>query len=476
MKLFKRENYLSKIRGFYHTNDIIKVITGIRRCGKSSLMQMIADEIIESGVNKENIIYINLDKKGFKSIKKADELENLIDSLSNVKGNKYLFIDEIQNVENFEDVINAYREEDEYSIFITGSNSYLLSGELITKLTGRYIEFEMFPLTFEEYLGMKEFYKYDINSNLLIELNNYIIEGGFPRTMFFDDLNDKRTYVKGIVEEIFKKDIKSRCVIRKKETFDLVMNYIINNFGCTTSINNILENLNKSGLGISKTKIIRNIKCLIDAKILYECDRFDMKSKRSLLGEKKYYIADLSFSYISNPDSRINYGPVLENVIYTYARSKSYTVTVGRIGKLECDFILKDKELNYSYRNSFLKENKDYICIETTLELTYEDSTKIKEIMDSRRQRRIDTQPLDMPSAGSVFRNPEELSAGKLIEDIGLKGYTIGGAMISPKHANFIVNTGEATYEDIIELIEEIKRKVKEEYNINLILEQEIIG
>lgn len=137
---------------------------------------------------------------------------------------------------------------------------------------------------------------------------------------------------------------------------------------------------------------------------------------------------------------------------------------------------MNNEELNYSYRNSFLKENKDYICIETTLELTNEDSSKIKEIMDSRRQRRIDTQPLDMPSAGSVFRNPEGLSAGKLIEDIGLKGYTIGGAMISPKHANFIVNTGEATYEDIIELIEYIKRKVKEEYNISLILEQEIIG
>ena len=109
MKLFKRENYLSKIRGFYHTNDIIKVITGIRRCGKSSLMKMIADEIIENGVDKENIIYINLDKKGFNHIKKADELEKLIDSLSKVKGNKYLFIDEIQNVENFEEVVNAYR-------------------------------------------------------------------------------------------------------------------------------------------------------------------------------------------------------------------------------------------------------------------------------------------------------------------------------------------------------------------------------
>lgn len=137
---------------------------------------------------------------------------------------------------------------------------------------------------------------------------------------------------------------------------------------------------------------------------------------------------------------------------------------------------MDNKDLNYSYRNSFLKENKDYICVEVTLGLTYEDSEKIKEVMDSRRQRRVDSQPLDMPSAGSVFRNPEGMSAGKLIEDIGLKGYTIGGAMVSPKHANFIVNTGEATYDDIIQLIEYIKMKVKEEYDIDLLLEQEIIG
>ena len=136
---------------------------------------------------------------------------------------------------------------------------------------------------------------------------------------------------------------------------------------------------------------------------------------------------------------------------------------------------MTNAELNYSYRNSFLKENKDYICIETTLNLTYEESDKIKEIMDNRKARRIDTQPLDMPSAGSVFRNPEGQSAGKLIEDVGLKGYTVGGAMVSPKHANFIVNVGGATSDDIIELIEYIKNKVKKEYNIDLLLEQEII-
>ena len=185
MKLFKRENYLSKIRGFYHTNDIIKVITGIRRCGKSSLMQMIADEIIESGVNKENIIYINLDKKGFKSIKKADELENLIDSLSNVKGNKYLFIDEIQNVENFEEVINAYREEDEYSIFITGSNSYLLSGELITKLTGRKIEI-IFDFTISTAYGVHNSVYIPIGKNGLI-LGAYSGYSGRRRLQVMDN-------------------------------------------------------------------------------------------------------------------------------------------------------------------------------------------------------------------------------------------------------------------------------------------------
>ena len=133
------------------------------------------------------------------------------------------------------------------------------------------------------------------------------------------------------------------------------------------------------------------------------------------------------------------------------------------------------KELEYSYRDSFLKRNKDYICIETTFIMTKEDSNKIKEKMDDRKKRRVESQPLNRPSAGSVFRNPEGLSSGKIIEDLGLKGYTIGGAMISEKHANFIINTGNATYEDIIELIELIKKKVKEEYNIDLILEQEII-
>ena len=349
MKLFKRENYLKKIRGFYDEDDIIKVITGVRRCGKSSLMEMIADELKGKGVPQENIIYIDLDKRGFRSIRTAKALEKCIDERGGAEGLKYLFIDEIQNVEDFETVINGYRTDGGWSIFITGSNSYLLSGELVTKLTGRYLEFEMFPLSFGEYENMKKFYGKHINENAQVELANYILESGFPRTVLLDDPVDKRKYVQGVINEIFEKDIRKRVKIRKRETFELVRRYIINNFGATTSINSICDALKKNGSGIGKATVSRYIKALVDAKILYECDRFDMKSKRALSGEKKYYLADLGFYFADNTDNRINYGPTLENIFYVYARSRDCSVSVGRIGKLECDFIIRNRDMNYAY-------------------------------------------------------------------------------------------------------------------------------
>ena len=349
MKLYSRENYLKKIRGFYNADDIIKVITGVRRCGKSSLMATIADEIRQSGVPEENLIYIDLDLRPNKGIKTADQLEALILKKGNTQGRKYLFVDEIQNVTGFEAVINGFRTEGDWSIFITGSNSYLLSGELVTKLTGRYIEFEMFPLSFEEYEEMKQFYGKEINTNPLLELNAYITEGGFPRAMFFDTLADKRRYVMGVIDEIFEKDIRKRVKIRSRETFETVMRFVVNNFGATASLRNLCNALNKAGTAVTLNTVARYVKALVDAKILYECPRFDLKSKRSLQGEKKYYLSDLSFFFAKNTDNRINYGPVIENIVFVYARSRDYSVSVGRIGKFECDFILRDTKLSYSY-------------------------------------------------------------------------------------------------------------------------------
>lgn len=350
MKLYKREKYLKKIRGFYDATDIIKVVTGVRRCGKSSLMLTIADELMEQGVSKENIVYIDLDKRGYGNIKSADQLDTLIeDKTKHIKGVKYLFIDEVQNVDGFEEVLNGFRSEEDYSIFITGSNSYLLSGELMTKLTGRYLEFEIYTLSFEEYEAMKLFYKKPINNNPLEELRSYILEGGFPRSIQLDNLADKRTYAQGVIKEIFEKDIRKRIKVKDRDSFEIVKNFIINNYASPMSINNIVDSLRKNGNKITKPTVIKYVQALLDAKIIYDCSRYDMKSKKSIKGEKKYYLADLSFYYALNTDNQMNYGPCLENIVYIYARSHDYAVSIGRIGKLECDFILRDNELNYSY-------------------------------------------------------------------------------------------------------------------------------
>ena len=276
-KLYFREKYLKKLRGFYDDVDMIKVITGVRRCGKSSLMDMVCTEIIENGADKNSIIYIHLDKRPYKSVKTAEKLEEIIDSkASNIKGIKYLFIDEVQNVKGFEETVNAYREEGEYSIFLTGSNSYLLSGELMTKLTGRYIEFEMSTLTFDEYIGIKRFFGKIVDIDMDKEFLKYIIEGGFPLTVKYDSYEDKMKYVESVISEIFEKDIKRNNKIRKKSLFNKVQNYIINNFGSTTSVNSICDYLKNHGDSVSKATMYNYLEILENAKIISKCERFDI--------------------------------------------------------------------------------------------------------------------------------------------------------------------------------------------------------
>ena len=371
MKLYRRENYLKKIRGFYHDTGIIKVITGVRRCGKSCLMQTIAEELEESGTPAENIIYLNLDRRGYLGIKKPEQLDRLIEEKSTVAGIKYLFIDEIQNVRGFEAVINGFREEEDYSIFITGSNSYLLNGELVTKLTGRYLEFELFTLSFEEYLGMKRFIGKEVQPDLTAEFDRYISDGGFPKTLEYDSDADKSSYVNGAIGEIFEKDIRRRVQIRNKSVFETVQRYIINNYGATMSLTNILDDLHKNGCGIKRETLNRYIKILSDAKVIYPCSRFDLKSRRSISGEQKYYLADLSFYFAFKTDRRKNYAPALENIVYIYAVSKGYAVSVGRIGKLECDFILRRNNDSYAYvqvcttiMNDISTEDREYRPLE----------------------------------------------------------------------------------------------------------------
>jgi hypothetical protein len=334
-------------------------------------METISLELKENGVRDENIIYLNLDKRGFRKIKTADQLDALIEARSAAEGTKYLFIDEIQNVKDFEEVINGYREEEEYSIFITGSNSYLLSGELATKLTGRYLEFEVFTLSFSEYLGMKAFLKKPVSPDMTTEFDLYLTEGGFPKALSYEG-TDKQVYIQGVIKEIFEKDIRKRVKVRKVSVFETVQRYIINNFGATMSLTNILDDLKKNGCQIRRETLNHYIHILEEAKIIYPCERFDLKSRRSISGEQKYYLADLGFYFALNTDKRINYGPTLENIVYTYARSKGYNISVGRIGKLECDFILNRNNIDYSYvqvamtiMNSMDTEDREYRPLES---------------------------------------------------------------------------------------------------------------
>ncbi len=374
-KIYKREDYLKKIRGFYN-DDMIKVISGIRRCGKSFFLKSIIQELLENGIKEKDIIYIELDKKGYKNIKTSKQLEKVIDEKIVDNDFKYLFIDEIQNVKGFETLINSYREEGNISIFITGSNSYLLSGELVTKLTGRYIEIEMMTLSFFEYVDMKRFLNKSVNENIYLEFEEYIRNGGFPKSLYYDNYEEKITYTSSVINQIFDKDIKTSNRINDRALFETIKKFVINNFGAVISIKNIYNYLKKEvKINVDRRTIKRYLDILEKAKIIYSCDLFDIKSKSVLKGERKYYLADLSIYYSQNTDNRINYGPVLENVIYSYLKSKNYKLSVGYIGKLECDFIARANYDDYYY----IQVSKD-ISDKDTEEREYRPFYMIKEL------------------------------------------------------------------------------------------------
>ena len=370
-KIYPREKYLSKIRPFYDS-DIVKVITGIRRSGKSSILQSIISEL-ENRKLSERIIYIPLDRRGFKDIVTPEQLEERIEKQIKDAGLYYLIIDEVQNVSGFEKVVLQYEEEG-YSVFLTGSNSYLLSDEISTKLTGRYITFETYPLDFREYLEMKKFFGKTIKENIYEEFNSYVIEGGFPKTIEFDDLASKQLYTKEIIGEIFNKDVKTRNRISNKALFERVQSYIINNYTSPFSLKSFYDSLIEAGINTKLSTIKNYLEILKKAKIIYECNRFDLKSKKSLLRDQKYYLADLALYFSNNVDNSLNYGPSLENIVYLFLVSHGYHVSIGKIGKFECDFIVR-------------KQNGDYAYIQVTYAMTGNEKVKEREYRPFREIR-----------------------------------------------------------------------------------------
>lgn len=376
--VYPREKYLKKIRPFYDS-DIIKVITGIRRCGKSFILKAIMNELIDRGIPKTQIIYIPLDRRGYKNTKTSEELETKIESMLGDDENYYLFIDEVQNVFGFESVIHAYAEEG-YSIFLTGSNSYLLSDEISTKLTGRYLNFETFTLDFSEYLEMKRFFKKKIDQDIYVEFEEYILNGGFPKTIEFDDIQARQTYTRGIISEIFEKDVKTRKRISNVPVYERVQSFLLNNYSAPFSLSNLLECLEKEGYKTKATTVRGYIEDLKKAKIIYECNRFDLKSKKSLRREQKYYLSDLAIYFAMNTDNRLSYGPSLENMVYLYLASQDYQISIGKIGKLECDFITRNTSGDYAYiQVTYTMQGEDIKATERIKEREYRPFRKIRD-------------------------------------------------------------------------------------------------
>ena len=331
-----REIYLSKIRPFYE-QDLIKVIMGIRRCGKSVLLLQIIDELKEKGIEEKQIIYINFENEDYNFIKNDIDLHNYIKEKIINKEKYYLFFDEIQNVKAWEKAINSFKSSKNVSIFITGSNSDLLSGELATHLAGRYVSFKIYPLTFSEVCELK-----NIKERKDIEeaFNDYITWGGMPQRFMLTDEMQTKTYLSDIYDSIVVKDIVKRFGIKDLDLFNRIVEYIVT----TPSRNFSAESLsnyfaNKDDREVSKVTLYNYLEYMTKAMLISKVDRYDIRGKRILSGKYKYYLTDLGLGQIKNVGKRPQLGAYLENIVYNELISRGYDVKVGNLEKAEIDFI-----------------------------------------------------------------------------------------------------------------------------------------
>ena len=331
-----RERYLSKIRPFYD-QDLIKVIMGIRRCGKSVLLLQIIDELKEKGIEEKQIIYINFENEDYSFIKNDIDLHNYIKEKITNKEKYYLFFDEIQNVKDWEKAINSFKTSKNVSIFITGSNSDLLSGELATHLAGRYVSFKIYPLTFSEVCELKNIKeKEDIEE----AFDDYITWGGMPQRFMLTDEMQTKTYLSDVYDSIVVKDIITRFGIKDLDLFNRIVEYIVT----TPSQNFSAESLsnyfaNKDNREVSKVTLYNYLEYMSKAMLINKADRYDIRGKRILNGKYKYYLTDLGLGQVKNIGKRQQLGAYLENIVYNELISRGYDVKIGNLEKAEIDFI-----------------------------------------------------------------------------------------------------------------------------------------
>ena len=330
-----RENYLKKIRPFYD-QDLIKVLTGIRRCGKSVLLNQIINEIKEMKIDEEHIIYINFENQDYDNIRNANTLNQYIKDKIKDSNKYYLFFDEIQNVIEWEKVINSFKATLNVSIFITGSNSNLLSGDLATHIAGRYIAFRIQPFSFKEVCDLKQ-----INDKAKIEkeFQEYLLWGGFPQRFAVGEEEQLIGYLENIYDSIVLKDIVSRNKVQNINLLDSLIQYLVSTPSQTFSGTSLMKYFESDNRAFSSETIYNYFEYIVNSYIVNRVQRFDVRGKRILTRTDKYYLTDLGLSYIKNINKRVEYGAYLENIVYNELINRGYTIYTGKNGDKEIDFI-----------------------------------------------------------------------------------------------------------------------------------------
>ena len=359
-----RPDYIKAIEPYIDT-PLVKILSGVRRCGKSTILEMIQNELKNRGIEKERIIskrYTEMDvDENYTSKEMYAELKNLIAN----KGRCYLFIDEPQEVDNWEKVVNSLFESEDVDIYITGSNSKLMSSEISTYLTGRYVSINCYTLSFKEYLNFKG--KTEADAKDMFE--EYLQFGGFP-IIGISNFDTRSAYqvVEGIYSAVITRDISKRHRIRNKDLFDRVVKYIIENVGKTFSANTIVKFLKNEKRSLSVESIYNYIKWLSEAFIIYPCQRYDLQGKSVLKTQEKYYLSDISIKYSKMGFNKKMTSAMLENIVYLELKRRGYDVYLGKNDTKEIDFV------------AIRRDEKIYVQV--CVELPTESNRETENLMD----------------------------------------------------------------------------------------------
>lgn len=352
--LIERPKYLKFLRKF-KDNEAIKIITGIRRSGKTFLMNMFIDELRNNGISKDQIIHINFENLAFNKIKDEMDLYNYVHEHENKFKKNYLFFDEIQHVQNWERAINSFRVDMDADIYITGSNAFLLSSELATLLAGRYVELKVYPLSFKEYYDFKQ----GTPQTSFQLFTKYIEDGGFPAVDVAADPELKTALKKGIFDSVVLRDIALRTKSRDDRAIIAVIEFLMSEVGSSISATKISNTLRSNGFKTTTATVISYLKLLEESYLFYQAKKYDIRGKKYLSTMGKYYVADTGLRNMQlNKDYRDNLGHQIENIVFIELLRRGYSVDVGDYSGKEIDFVAKKgRTIEYYQVTEHLPEN-----------------------------------------------------------------------------------------------------------------------